>query len=100
MFTISGEIKKAVKMAPQSWKLTELTDKATQTMPWEWLQRGWQEDGREGSEEKGKKRPREEEIEDQIEVDHLETGEVGDALEEVQRRMLELYEKDTNGQDP
>ena len=97
MFTIIDEIKKTVRMAPQSWKLIERTDTATQTMPWEWLQRGWQEIG---SEEKGRKRPREEEIEDQIEdqieIDHLETGEesTGDNMEQVQRRMLELYEQD------
>ena len=98
MCAISGEITKTVKMAPRSWKLTELPDKATQTMPLEWLQQGWQE---KGSEEKEKKRPREEETEGEIEVKHLETGEgmIGDTLKGVQRRMLEYYEEEMNEQD-
>ena len=92
MFTISSEIAKTVKMAPRSWSLIELTDKTTQTTPLEWTKRGWQENG---SEEKENKRPRWGEIEDEIEVDHLETGEemIGETLEEVQKRMLEFYEE-------
>ena len=62
MFAISGEIAKTVKTAHRSWKLTELTDKATQTMPLERLQQSWQEKGSEENEKK-KKRPREEETE-------------------------------------
>ena len=95
MSTISDEIKKTVRMAPQSWKLVEGIDAATQTMPWGWMKRGWREIG---NEEKERKRLREEEVENQtevqIEIDHLETGEEGDTIEEVQRRMWEIYEQD------
>ena len=86
-----------MKMAPRSWKLIELTDKATQTMPLEWLQRGWRE---KGSEENERKRPRWEETEEEIEIEHLGTGEemVGGTLEEVQK-MLEIYEEDIWAQD-
>ena len=79
-------------MATRSWSLIELADKATQTMPLGRMKRGWKENG---SEEKENKRPRWGEIEDEIEVDHLETGEemIGETLEEVQKRMLEFYEE-------
>ena len=54
---ISEEIKKTAKMVPRSWSLIERIDKATRTMPFEWLQRGWQEqnDGREENDQKDQK---------------------------------------------
>ena len=54
---INEEIKKTAKMAPRSWSLIERIDKATRTMPIEWVQRGWQEqnDGGEENEQKDQK---------------------------------------------
>ena len=56
---------------------------------------GCKEDGKKNSEENVRKRARWEETEDEIEIDHLETGEemVADTLEEVQKRMLDIYEE-------
>ena len=95
----SEEIKKAAKMAPRSWSLIGRIDKATQTMPFEWLQRGWKEQN-DGWGENERKRPKREDAATvnfpnyEVETEHLETGEepIGESLEEVQRRMLEVYE--------
>ena len=93
-------------MAPRSWKLIGQIDKATQTMPLEWLKPGWRGNSNEENERKRsrgevaetKRYPR---FSEEIEIAHLETGEetVGDTLEEAQRRTLEIYEEEICEQD-
>ena len=52
MGPISDEIEKKVAMVPKAWQLIAMEDRATQTMPAEWMERRWIDYGNEVEEEK------------------------------------------------
>ena len=94
MASISDELQRSVQMVPRAWKLTQQEDKASQTMPLEWIKRGWMENGGEEKTEEKKKAKREEEKgETQVERINISDDTEDDYFSDIERELCEIYDR-------
>ena len=94
MGSISDEIEKKVEMVPKTWHLIVMGDRATQTMPMEWMDRGWIDYGNEKEEEKEIESVEEEEEEMQVEyIKMIEESEEDreERFEDIRRERRDIY---------
>ena len=82
-------------MMPRSWRLTQKEDKASQTIPLEWLKRGWADRGNEEEEtEKGKDGEKEEVGAIQIEHVNIIEDSEEDSFSDIHREWCEIYDRE------